>query len=337
VICRSPGCALIESEFIKCKRGVLLTCLGEIDFTMEVRLVVLLVSLLSAAAFAKSNRQRFTGFKNVLTVSEIKEWKKVLKTRNNVLALFADGRKPVSEYLALLENVAGEVRGKGSLVFVDCSDDAKKMCKKLKVQRTNGYAFKHYKSGSFHKDYDRLMTVDSIISFMKDPSADPPWYEDPEASSVRHVLGPQDLEALLRTEKKPILMFFYAPWCGHCKRMKPELAAAAADLQVQGKFVLAGMNVDNPENFQVREHFNITGFPTILYFEDGVKQFEYGGELVAARRNLRPASVFYFVYMSSCEDGQNNLFSPLEAPQAHLVHINNCITVALGQGSSDTV
>ena len=235
---------------------------------------VALLALLSCAASAKN---RFTGFKSVLAVSDLKEWKKVIKTRNNVLALFADGKKPVSDYLALFENVAGEVRGKGTLVFVDCSDDAKKMCKKLKVQRTNGYAFKHYKSGSFHKDYDRLMEVKSMISFVNDPSADPPWYEDPEASNVKHIIGPHDLEAFLRSEKKPVLMFFYAPWCGHCKRMKPELAAAAADPQVKGKYVLAGMNVDTPENFVVREQFNITGFPTVVYMENGVK-FDYGGE-----------------------------------------------------------
>ena len=250
---------------------------------MEVRL--LLLSLLFISILAKSSKLRFTGFKNVLTVSDVKEWKKVLKTRNNVLALFADGRKPVSEHLGLIEKVAGEVRGRGTVIFVDCSDDAKKMCKKLKVQRTNGYAFKHYKSGSFHKDYDRLMTVDSIVSFMEDPSADPPWYEDPEASSVRHVLGPQDLQELLRTESKPILMFFYAPWCGHCKTMKPELAAAAADPLVKDKYVLAGMNVDNPESFVVREQFNITGFPTILYFENGVKMFDYGGEIIASLKS----------------------------------------------------
>ncbi len=268
---RKKGCVL---SLLLC---ILASSFHPIIVVMELRWLsaLLFLSLLCAGSFVK---HRFTGFKSVLTVSDLKEWKKVIKTRNNVLALFADGQKPVNQYLAMFEKVAGEVRGKGTLVFVDCADDAKKICKKLKVQRTNGYAFKHYKSGSYHKEYDRLMTVASMISFMNDPSADPPWYEDPEASSVRHVIGPQDLETLLRTEKNPVLMFFYAPWCGHCKTMKPELAAAAADPQVLGKYVLAGMNVDNSENFVVRETFNITGFPTIIYFENGAKKFDYGGK-----------------------------------------------------------
>lgn len=227
---------------------------------------------LTPASLAKN---KFTGFRNALAISDLKEWKKLLKTRNNVLALFTEEQKYVSDFLATFEKVAGEVRGKGTLVFVDCSNDGKKMCRKLKTERSH-YSLKHYKSGSFHKDYDRLMEARSMISFMENPSADPPWYEDPEASSVKHLIGSQDLEVFLKTEKKPSLVMFYAPWCGHCKNMKPELAAAA--IEVKGKYVLAGMDVDTPDSYGVREQFNITGFPTIIYFEKGMKKYDYAGK-----------------------------------------------------------
>ena len=242
------------------------------------RLVLLSTLLLLLAVFPAvvlPGKTRFTGLKTTLTVSDLKEWKKILKTRTNILVLFADGKKPVSEFLPLFETVAEEIRGKGTMVFVDCSAEAKKMCKKLKM-KPSPYAFKHYKDGSFHKDYDRLMQVKSMLSFMQNPTADPPWSEDPSASNVRHVEGPQDLEFLLRNEKKPVLMMFYAPWCGHCKEMKPHLAGAAD--AVKGKCILAGMDVDTPESFGVREEFNITGFPTIVYFENGRKKYNYAGE-----------------------------------------------------------
>lgn len=58
---------------------------------------------------------------------------------------------------------------------------------------------------------------------------------------------------------------FYAPWCGYCKRLKPAYAEAATE--TRGEFILAGMDVDRVENAPVRRQFNITGFPTIIYFE----------------------------------------------------------------------
>lgn len=241
------------------------------------RVLCLLLLVLFSDLASAAGRFKYTGLKSAQTVSDLKEWKKLLKTRNNVLALFADSKNSVSDFLPMLEKVAQEVRGKGTLVFIDCSAEAKKMCKNLKMKPTP-FALKHYKDGKFNKDYDRLMEEKSMASFMLNPTADPPWSEDPSASSVRHIDNPRDLDGLLRTEQRPILMFFYAPWCGHCKRMKPEMAAAAAE--VKGRFVLAGMDVDNPEAFGVREHYNITGFPTIIYFEGGQMKYEYGGMLL---------------------------------------------------------
>merc|ERR550532_1011967 len=69
---------------------------------------------------------------------------------------------------------------------------------------------------------------------------------------------------------------FYAPWCGFCKRIKPDYASAATELK--GHSVLAGIDVDKPENMQVRVEYNITGFPTLLYFVNGQMKYKYGGE-----------------------------------------------------------
>ena len=209
------------------------------------------------------------------TVSDYKDWKKLLKTRTNVLALFANGEKSAQNFLPVYEKVAYEIRGQGTLVFVDCqTKDGKKLCRNLKIKPAL-FELKHYKDSTFHKDYDRLLQEKSILSFMQNPAADPPWSEDPTADSVRHIEGPNDFEKLLRKEKKPILTMFYAPWCGHCKRIKPEFAEAAAELK--GEAVLAGMDVDTPDAYGIRTTFNITGFPTLLYFQHGEKKFDYTG------------------------------------------------------------
>lgn len=62
-----------------------------------------------------------------------------------------------------------------------------------------------------------------------------------------------------------MMVMFYAPWCGYCKQMKPDFSAAATELK--NKYIIAGMDVNRPENVGVRKLYNITGFPTLLYFE----------------------------------------------------------------------
>lgn len=207
-------------------------------------------------------------------VTDIKEFKKVLRTRKNVLVVFSSNEKAASGWMDTVSDTAFEMKGLATLVFVPC-DDAKKMCKKLKVSPPP-VIIKHYKDGEFNKDYDRLKTVKSMSKFLRDPTGDIPWEEEPGAQDVLHLETPKSFNKLLNSEKKPILTMFYAPWCGHCKRMKPEFAQAATELKSDA--VLVGMDVDNPQSQGLRSIYNITGFPTILYFENGRKKYDFGGE-----------------------------------------------------------
>lgn len=62
------------------------------------------------------------------------------------------------------------------------------MCKKLKIASNKPYYIKHYKNGEFHKDYDRSETVNSMSNFLRDPSGDLPWEEDPTATDIVHLI-----------------------------------------------------------------------------------------------------------------------------------------------------
>jgi len=212
----------------------------------------------------------------VESVSDHKDFKKVLRTKNNVLAVYSNNPKKSTEIHKILDEVSVEVKGLATILSIDCSDkDGKKLCKKLKVPGDPVYVIKHYKDGDFHKDYDRAQKVKSFVTFLKDPSGDLPWDEDPSSQDVVHLHSPKQLNNLLKTESGPILAMFYAPWCGHCKRLKPDYQVAASEMK--GSAVLAAMDVNKPENSPVSRKYNITGFPTLLFFDGGELQYPYPG------------------------------------------------------------
>ena len=63
----------------------------------------------------------------------------------------------------------------------------------------------------------------------------------------------------------PVLVDFWAEWCGPCKRLGPTVDALATEYA--GKVTVGKLNVD--ENPKVSEKFQIRGIPTILIFKGG--------------------------------------------------------------------
>lgn len=79
----------------------------------------------------------------------------------------------------------------------------------------------------------------------------------------------------IMTASPSALIMFYAPWCGHCKAMKPAFSEAAKLMKEQGvPGILAA--VDATKETELGKRFEVKGYPTIRYFADGVLKYEYG-------------------------------------------------------------
>jgi len=74
-----------------------------------------------------------------------------------------------------------------------------------------------------------------------------------------------DFDSDVVNSDKPVLLDFWAEWCGPCKMIAPLLDSIAEDYK--DKLTVVKLNID--ENPQTPPKYNVRGIPTLLLFRDG--------------------------------------------------------------------
>ena len=85
------------------------------------------------------------------------------------------------------------------------------------------------------------------------------------ASQLIKTISDSSFETDVLKSDKPVLVDYWAEWCGPCKMIAPILDEVSN--AYQDRLVVAKMNVD--ENREVPAKFGIRGIPTLMIFKDG--------------------------------------------------------------------
>jgi thioredoxin 1 len=93
-------------------------------------------------------------------------------------------------------------------------------------------------------------------------------------SKVLHLTN-DTWQAEVMRSKIPVLVDFWAEWCGPCKMIAPTLEELAGELA--GKIKIGKVNVD--DSHELAEKFHIRSIPTLLVIKDGAVQEQMVGAL----------------------------------------------------------
>ncbi|RNF20120.1 putative protein disulfide isomerase [Trypanosoma cruzi] len=93
-------------------------------------------------------------------------------------------------------------------------------------------------------------------------------------------LTKRNFDAVVMDEAKDALVMFYAPWCGHCKKLHPVFELLATAFKEEADIVIGKLNADDASNAAVRNRYKVDGYPTLAFFQKKSKsepQYYNGG------------------------------------------------------------
>ncbi|KAH8082811.1 protein disulfide isomerase [Cristinia sonorae] len=181
---------------------------------------------------------------------------------------------PTYEQLA---DAFAHAKDKVIIAKVDADGEGKPLGKEYGV--TGFPTLKWFNAAGEPEKYEGGRDLDALAGFVTKSSGVKSNIKPPPPPAFK-VLDTHNFDEVALDSSKDVLVTFTAPWCGHCKRMKPFYEEAAKIFAPESKCVLANVDADDIKNRPLAEKYGIGSFPTIYFFgkDSKVEPELYEGE-----------------------------------------------------------
>jgi len=197
--------------------------------------------------------------------------------------LTVSGQK--DEYLAKVNDIAKNTKGKVNWVYIDWAKYAKHSERLgLSGNKVPAIAIEKVAEGT-HYAFDESTeitsaAVESWIQSFLDGSLKPTIKSEPIPESNDgpvKILVANNFDQIVKDETKDVLVEFYAPWCGHCKKLAPTWEELGTTLKSVPSVVIAKLDATAND---VDPRYGVRGFPTLKFFPANNKDapVEYEGD-----------------------------------------------------------
>nr|CCC91291.1 putative protein disulfide isomerase [Trypanosoma congolense IL3000] len=129
-----------------------------------------------------------------------------------------------------------------------------------------------FPAGSQKPDkYEEAREAKAMVSFLNNRIKGLNIFIPREAKYVLE-LSASNFDNVALDAQKDAFVLFYAPWCGHCKRLHPFFEQLAKVYQNEKDLIIANVDADDTTNSELAKRYKVEGYPTLVFLPKGKKE-----------------------------------------------------------------